>query len=676
MSTRPNVRAHAPGILVGALVFALLYVSRLYSYLLFHSLAELFAVVVAACVFMVIWNSRKLIENQYLLFLGSAVLFIAAVDALHLLTYKGMSVFPGVSADVPTQLWVLARAMQAAAFFIAPFLFGLRVRARTWLIAWSIPAIVLVGLIFLTDAFPACLDANGLTSFKIIAELVISGVLVLSLFGLRRHAGRFRPSVLSALSWSIGVTVVSELAFILYVDPYGPLNLIGHFLRIMATYLLYKAIIETALTEPHTVLFRELSVANSALQEREIAAVRAMELSDAMNGIDAAVNSTLELDQILRRALVGATDVLGADSSKIAFRVGDTWTVKYVYGLPQELVGTVLKDSEARHLVIAAEGRIPIVISDAMHDHRADSSLMARYDIRSLLTVPLVAADEVIGILTFHMRSSTKQFDADGREFATRLAVALALAIENARLYASQREIADTLQNAMLFFPQELPGVDLGHAYRSADELALIGGDFYAAFELADGRVGLVLGDVSGKGILAATASSMVRTTLHAFSLGGARPAEVLAATNLALLELLPDGVFATATYAEINTKTGTAILCSAGHPDPFICTGVGCVRYDARRNRPLGLFDDSTYEEFPVTLNPGDSLVLFSDGLPDARRGKEFFGDERIAATLDAMRDGDPQLIVDTLMASVAEFAGRQHTDDIAIVAATIRSS
>jgi sigma-B regulation protein RsbU (phosphoserine phosphatase) len=311
-----------------------------------------------------------------------------------------------------------------------------------------------------------------------------------------------------------------------------------------------------------------------------------------------------------------------------------------------------------------------------MNDDRADPGLMSRYDIRSLLTVPLVAADEVIGILTFHMRSSAKQFDADGREFATRLAVALALAIENARLYASQREIADTLQNAMLFFPEDLPGVDLGHAYRSADELALIGGDFYAAFELADGRVGLVLGDVSGKGIAAATASSMVRTTLHAFSLGGARPAEVFAATNRALLELLPDGVFATATYAEIDTGTGTAVLCSAGHPDPFVCTAGGCVRYDARRNRPLGLFDDSTYEEFTVTLNRGDSLVLFSDGLPDARRDKEFFGDERIVTVLDGMRAAGPQLIVDTLMAAVAAFAGRQHTDDIAIVAATIRSA
>lgn len=661
-------------ILVGAVVFGLLYLSRLSSYLLFHSLAELFAIVVAACVFMVIWNSRRLVENQYLLFLGIASLFVAAIDILHLLTYQGMGVFPGVSTDVPTQLWILGRAMQAAALFIAPTMFGRQIATRAWFLAWGSLAAAMAGLILTTDVFPSCLGVNGLTTFKIVAELVISAVLLLSLFRLRRHSGRFQPNVLRALSWSIGVTIISELAFILYADPYGPLNLLGHYLRIVATYLLYKAIIETALTEPHKVLFRELSETNEALRESELAARKAMELSEAMNGIDAAVNSTLELDQILRRALIGATNALGADSAAITFRAGNGWTVRHVHGLPAELVGTVLEEPEARHLSVAAEGRVPFIIADAMNDERADPSLMARYDIRSLLTVPLTAAREVIGIITFHMRSSSKSFDENGREFAARLAVALALAIENARLYASQREIADTLQRAMLFFPEDLPGVDLGHAYRSADELALIGGDFYAAFELGDGRIGLVLGDVSGKGVAAATASSIARTTLHAFSLREARPADVLAAANRVLVQLLPEGVFVTATYATLDIQTGTVVLCSAGHPDPFVCTATGCLRLDARRNRPLGIWEDTTFEEFSVTLHPGDSIVLFSDGLPDARRGKEFFGEERIEGVLDRMRDADPQLIADTLMAEAVGFAGEQHTDDIAIVAATIR--
>jgi len=674
METRLNPRTNLSSILVGVLVFALLYLSRLLSYLLFHSLAELFAIVVAVCIFMVVWNSRQLIENRYLLFLGVASLSIAAIDLLHLMTYRGMGIFPGITTDVPTQFWIVGRAMQAAALFIAPAMFSRQVHTRTWLIASMALATALSSIILATDLFPSCLGPNGLTQFKIGAELIICAVLLMSLARLRRVSERFPLRVLRFLSWSIAVTITSELAFILYTDPYGPFNLIGHYLRIVATYLVYKAIIETALTEPHKVLFRELSETNDALRKSESEIRRAMELSEAMNGIDAAVNSTLELDQILRRALVGAAHALGADSGAISFRSAEGWTIQHVHGLPAELIGTALKGAEARHLALAAEGHVPLVIADAMNDDRADPGLMARYDIRSLLTVPLMAASEVLGIITFHSRSHAKTFDVRDREFAARLAVALSLAIENARLYTTQREIAETLQQAMLYFPEALPGIDLGHAYRSADELALIGGDFYAAFELGDGRIGLVLGDVSGKGITAATASSIARTTLHAFSLAENRPSDVLAAANRVLVQLLPEGVFATATYAVIDTLTGVVVLCSAGHPDPVVCTTNGCVRHDAQRNRPLGLWDDATYEEFSVTLEPGDSIVLFSDGLPDARRGPEFFGDERIEAVLDRLRDETPQAIVDTLMASALTFAGDQHTDDITIIAATIQ--
>jgi hypothetical protein len=256
MDTRLNVRPYLSSILLGAVVFCLLYLSRLYSYLLFHSLAELFAIVVAACVFMVIWNSRRLIENQYLLFLGIGSLFIAVIDLLHLLTYWGMGVLPDASADTATQLWLVGQGMQATALFIAPAMFGRRAATRAWFLGWTALALAMTALIYATDIFPSCLGADGPTTFKTIAEMTVSVALLLALLRLRRHAGRFQPNVLRTLSWYIGVAVFAETAFILAVDPYGPLSLLGHYLRIVGTYLLYKAIIETALTEPHKVLFR------------------------------------------------------------------------------------------------------------------------------------------------------------------------------------------------------------------------------------------------------------------------------------------------------------------------------------------------------------------------------------------------------------------------------------
>ena len=673
MDIRRPSRESVVGALAAACVLALLYLARVGSYLLFHSIAELFAIVVSACVFMVIWNSRRFVQNEYLLFLGVASLAIGCVDAAHLFTYKGVGIIAGTTLDTPTQLWIAARTMQAIALVIAPWMLGKGLNLRRVVGAWAVAVALVFAMVFWWRVFPHCLNANGLTPFKIGAEYAICTVFLVAMFLLRRNAARFQPRVLGFLSWSIAVTIVSELSFTLYSDAYGVLNLVGHYTRILAVYLLYKAIIETALTEPHEVLFRELAETNAALSERESRIRREAELAQTLSVIDTAVNSTLDLDEILERALLGAAQAVHADSAAISLREDNGWRVKHIYRLPESSIDTLLDTATARHLDIAAESNTPLVVRDALEDTRVDTDFAIRLGIRGLLTVPLSSAGKVFGILSFHLQRADREFRDTDREFAVRLAISLALAFENARQYAAQREIADTLQGAMLTFPEQLPGLALGHGYRSADELAKIGGDFYDAFQVDEGRIAIVLGDVSGKGIEVAATSSIVRTTLHAFSLIDATPATTLASANEALVRLLPEGIFATATYAVIDTRTGIVDLCSAGHPDPYVCTPTGCIRHDALRNRPLGIWSDATFEQFSIALNPGDAFVIFSDGLPDARRGKEFFGEERIHQTLDMMRDADPQLIVDTLMTEVVTFSQDVHTDDIAIVAAAL---
>ncbi|TDB39683.1 MAG: GAF domain-containing protein [Actinobacteria bacterium] len=673
MDIRQPKRGTVTGAIVAVTVLVLLYLARTESYLLFHSIAELFAIVVSACVFMVIWNSRRFVQNEYLLFLGVASLAIACVDAAHLFTYKGMGILPGTSLDTPTQLWIAARSMQAIALVIAPGMLGRGLDLRRVAAGWTLAVMLVFATIFWWRVFPHCLDATGLTGFKIGAEYVISALFITAMVLLRRNAERFQPNVLRLLFWSLAVTVASELCFTLYSDAYGLLNLIGHYTRILAVYLLYKAIIETALTEPNAVLFRELAQANTALSERESRIRREAELAQTLGAIDAEVSSTLDLDEILRRALLGAAEAVHADSAAISLREDDGWRVSHIYQLPADSLGRLLDEVTGRHLFFAAESNTPLMVRNALADPRVDAGLATRLGISGVLTVPLSSAGRVFGILSFHLKSVDREFRDTDREFAMRLATSLALAFENARQYAAQREIADTLQGAMLSFPDRLPGVELGHAYRSADELAKIGGDFYDAFEIDEHRVAIVLGDVAGKGISAAATSSIVRTTLHAFSLIDATPSEVLASANEALVRLLPDGIFATATYAVIDTRTGLVDLCSAGHPDPYVCTSTGCARHDALRNGPLGIWPDVAFEQFRIMLHPGDAFIIFSDGLPDARRDKEFFGEDRIYRTLDALRDAGPQSIVDTLMAEVIAFSRDVHTDDIAIVAASL---
>jgi len=246
-------------VLFGAIIFTGLYFSSLYSYLLFHSIAEIFSILVAFGIFVVAWNARRLLDNSYFIFIGIAFLFVGLLDLAHTLAYSGMGVFPEYGTNLATQLWVGARYMQALSLLIAPLLIGRRLRVNWLLLGYSVVTALLVVSIFYWRNFPVCfIEGTGLTSFKIISEYVISLLLLGAIFAMWQKRREFDTNVLGFLFAAIIVTIVSELAFTLYQSPYGLPNLIGHFLKIVVFYLIYKAIIETGLVRPYNLLFRNL----------------------------------------------------------------------------------------------------------------------------------------------------------------------------------------------------------------------------------------------------------------------------------------------------------------------------------------------------------------------------------------------------------------------------------
>jgi len=650
-------------------LLAVLWAARIYSYPLFHTLAEMFTVTVAVATFMVMWNSRSFIEDDYMLLIGISFLFIASIDVLHLLTYRGIGFFPGIGDDPPTQFWVAGRALQAAVFLIAPTFIHRRPAIRAW-IAWLSIVTVMLIVSVLTGLFPCCLGPEGLTPFKIVAEVLIIAAFVGAFARLRLRRAQFDPDTFMMVSASILISAVSEASFTLYRDPFGPMNLVGHFLRIIAFFLLYRATVVKALTEPYSVLFRQLAESADAQTESERQLRRAKRFSDAMNTIDAQINGTFDLDEIMRRVVVDGAQAIQADTAKITLRESGSWVVRHVYRLPKELEGRRIDDHLGRHLVATAESGTPLLIDDVSGSDIVDASFAETYRIRSLLSVPLRQSGDTIGVLTFHKRHAGDHFSPESIDFAGRLASALALAIENARLYAAQRGIAETLQRPMLTLPTALPGATIAHAYRSADEIALIGGDFYDALQLDENRLAFFVGDVSGKGIAAATASSMTRTTLRAFAYHQGGPAAVLTDANSVLHNMFSDGRYATVTLCVLDIDTGELVLASAGHPDPYLCGVDGCMRHVAERDVPLGLFPDTQYSESRVTLAPGQTILLYSDGLLDTRRGKEFFGDDRVHEIVSATADLAPADIIGALSSATEAFSGRQYTDDIALMA------
>lgn len=246
-----------------------LYFVSLYSYPAFHTTVELFSVIIGFSLFMLIWNSKRFIDNNYLIFIGIAYLFVATIDLLHTFAYKGIAIFEGYGTNLPTQLWIAARYMESFTFLAALLIIKRKLKVRWTLAGYAVLTLILIISIF-RGGFPDCyIDGIGLTRFKIVSEYVISAILLCSLILLIRKRREFDREIFVLLVASIVSTIGSELFFTFYVDVYGISNLIGHYLKIISFYLIYKAIIEIGLSKPYQMMFRNLQQQEAALRESE-----------------------------------------------------------------------------------------------------------------------------------------------------------------------------------------------------------------------------------------------------------------------------------------------------------------------------------------------------------------------------------------------------------------------
>ena len=281
MDNKSSVMRNGGEIFIGLLVLSGLYLTSVQNYLLFHSLIELFTIVVAVGIFVVAWNARGTIHNNYLLFIGVASLFIAFLDLLHTLAYEGMGVFQGDTANLATQLWVAGRYLQSISWLIAPFFLGRSLKLRFQIGAYALVTYLLISSIFYWQFFPiAYVEGVGLTAFKKISEYAISLIFLVSIAFLLGKREEFDARVRRLVILSIILTIAAEIAFTSYVSVYGGANLIGHLLRLIAFFVLYKAIIETGFVKPYAILLRDLQLSQEQL--RKFAATLQAQNNDLM----------------------------------------------------------------------------------------------------------------------------------------------------------------------------------------------------------------------------------------------------------------------------------------------------------------------------------------------------------------------------------------------------------
>jgi serine phosphatase RsbU (regulator of sigma subunit)/anti-sigma regulatory factor (Ser/Thr protein kinase) len=302
------------------------------------------------------------------------------------------------------------------------------------------------------------------------------------------------------------------------------------------------------------------------------------------------------------------------------------------------------------------------------------------------LVVPLVTQGELIGLLNLGPRLSDQEYSGDDRRLLESLAAQAAPAVRVGQLVREQeaeirsrerleQELAVARLIQQNFLPRHVPemaGWGVAAEYRPARE---VGGDFYDFIELPDGRLGIVIGDVTDKGIPAALVMAATRSVLRASAQRLIEPGAVLHRVNEHLCPDIPENMFVTCLYGVLEPATGRLVFANAGHNLPVVSVG-GAVNELRARGMPLGLMPNMEYEEVEATLPPGAQLLLYSDGLTEAHDpDREMFGTARLR-NLMATRAGGRLIgaLLDALNSFTQGGVGAEQEDDITLV--TLRRS
>lgn len=301
-------------------------------------------------------------------------------------------------------------------------------------------------------------------------------------------------------------------------------------------------------------------------------------------------------------------------------------------------------------------------------------SLLRAVGFRSALIVPMILRGRPLGVLTLVTSESLRRLDESDREFAEQLAGRAAIAVDNARLATSRREIALTLQRSLLpHAVPEIEGWEVATLYRaaSASDEVEVGGDFYDFMQTPEGWI-VLLGDVTGRGVQAAAMTSLVRHGARFLARGEPSPSAILTRLDEALREQ-PGLSLCTALC--LRLQTDGVLMSSAGHPAPLIVHADGAVREIGQSGPLLGGFSEAAWEDVPVPVASGDTLLMYTDGVTDTRGQEERFGTARLRRVMAAQAGASPAELLRALEAALDEFQVAGISDDTGAVALRLAS-
>jgi serine phosphatase RsbU (regulator of sigma subunit)/PAS domain-containing protein len=386
----------------------------------------------------------------------------------------------------------------------------------------------------------------------------------------------------------------------------------------------------------------------------------------------AAIGSVEDLDALLHLVTGEAARLLGSDMASLYLleERGDVLLGRAHVGMADDVVvGMRIVLAEWPEVSEVLRTGQPAVHSRADQVRGPERPYIERFGIRSYLAVRLGSPSRPLGVLFVNYTDRRHRFTRPELAFVETLTSYLSVTIERARLVNVLREAVTSLQAAVLpaSFPV-VPGLDVGALYRSASEVAQVGGDFYDLFPLEGGRVAAVIGDVCGKGVAAARHTLRLRYELRTLLEEGRPPGRTLGIFNHQVLEEIAEDEYVTMVLLVLDPATGAVSWSSAGHPPPVLaCPGPRVLAFDG--SLPLGMFSEASYRTARLRLQPGRCLVLYTDGVIEARNldGQEL-GPEGLEAAIPPMA-ASAAAVAEAILKHVQSHTGDHLDDDAAVL-------
>ncbi|MFI6482823.1 SpoIIE family protein phosphatase [Nonomuraea sp. NPDC050663] len=403
-----------------------------------------------------------------------------------------------------------------------------------------------------------------------------------------------------------------------------------------------------------------------------------------LQGATAQLAEALTVEQVVQVIIDVGRTALAADRSAVALLDLERASLKLVNeeGIPESpgAPGEEIPLSHSSVMTMAVNSRRPVFaespeslkaqLLEAGGDEEVLTNYLAHSDERAWVGLPLLAAGRALGALRFSFTRPQKISQEDG-VFLEALAGQCALAVERATLFEREHKTAETLQRSLL--PDRLPvvkGLLLAQRFRSGSRHVQVGGDWYDAFVLQDGRVAAVVGDVMGKGVKAAAGMGRIRNAMRALALTNPPPASVLTGLDRVFEATEEEEQVTTLAYMVVEPGTGEGTLALAGHPPPVLVSPQGtAVLCEAEPGTPLGW--PTSRRQFRFVVPPGHTAVLYSDGLVENRkRGLDAGLAELCAVVGEAPPEvvTSPHMLLDFLVDRM--LSGYEQDDDVTALA------